>query len=212
MQVKITKKLFHDRYSYKVVIICQGAQTLRDRNFNKALTLLKSTDFSNNIKATGRLPKDIHVRHEDEADYLIRLLEQLINMTDYELRIETPWVNIYTNNLDDIDTLIKLDPDNIKYICQPPANTTLSSGKVIMSKVDYEFKVTLGKTTQSYEAFLEWADSNKNVKVSKGCIKELSSPKSWGGKYFYITGKNNLLMAKMHLGGCIAKVESVIKA
>jgi hypothetical protein len=40
----------------------------------------------------------------------------------------------------------------------------------------------------------------------------LGKSRSWGGTHFYITGDNNLLMAKMHLAGAISKVERIIKA
>lgn len=211
MQFKITKKLFQDRYQYKIVVVCVGAYLLRDRDLDNALSLLKTIDFTSTARPIF-LRKDTHIRTKADADYLISLVEKLTSMQDYDLRVESPWVSIYTNNQADVDAIILLNSTSIKYISQPPENTTLPAGSVIMPKVNYDYKVTLSKTNQSYDAFIEWAKSNKNVKINRGCIRELSSPRSWGGKYFYISGKNNLLMAKMHLGGCIAKIESVIKA
>jgi capsular polysaccharide biosynthesis protein len=54
--------------------------------------------------------------------------------------------------------------------------------------------------------------SNKKCKLTKSCIRELEKQRSWGGSHFYITGNNNLLLAKMHLGGSISKIERIIKA
>ena len=54
--------------------------------------------------------------------------------------------------------------------------------------------------------------NNKKCKLTKSCTSALLRPRSWGGQHFYITGDNNLLMAKMHLGSSIAKVERIIKA
>lgn len=165
------------------------------------------------IGSTGYLRGNkIHIKNKADAEYIIDLIGQLSSMKDYQVRVESPWVSVYTNSLVDVEAIADIDLDNIKYICKPPADTALSAGSIIMPNVDYEFKVTLGKTSQSHEAFLQWADTNQNVKVTRSCYKDLSNARSWGGKYFYITGKNNLLMAKMHLGGCIAKVETVIKA
>jgi hypothetical protein len=81
-----------------------------------------------------------------------------------------------------------------------------------MSKVNFDYKVTLGKTNQECSAFVQWAENNAKLKLTKSCKTELSKNKSWGGTFFYITGDNNLLMAKMHLGGSINKVERIIKA
>jgi len=94
----------------------------------------------------------------------------------------------------------------------PPENLTLESGVVILPKVPFDYKVTLGKTSQEHSAFITWAESNSKVKITKSCKKELSKPQSWGGTYFYITGNNNLLLAKMHLGGSINKIERISKA
>ena len=76
----------------------------------------------------------------------------------------------------------------------------------------YEFRVTMGKTVQPNIAFIEWADTNKKCKLTKSCIRDLEKQRSWGGTHFYITGDNNLLMAKMHLGGAIAKIERIVKS
>jgi hypothetical protein len=70
----------------------------------------------------------------------------------------------------------------------------------------------LGKTTQEHSAFIQWAENNAKLKLTKTCKRELARDYSWGGTYFYVTGENNLLMTKMHLGGSINKVERIIKA
>lgn len=81
-----------------------------------------------------------------------------------------------------------------------------------MPKINFDYKVTIGKTIQEHSAFIQWAEGNAKLKLTKSVKKELSKHRSWGGAYFYLTGDNNLLMAKMHLGGSINKVERIIKA
>jgi hypothetical protein len=80
-----------------------------------------------------------------------------------------------------------------------------------MPKMPFEFRVTVGKTTSNHGAFIEWAEANSKVKLTKSCKNELSKDRSWGGAYFYVTGDKNLLLAKMHLGGSIAKIERIVK-
>lgn len=132
-------------------------------------------------------------------------------MSDIDIRVESPWLSIYSNNLADINTLAKIDNTHVKYISKPPDNTILDSGTVIMPKMNYDFRITLGKTTQEHSAFIQWAESNKKLRLTKSCIRDLEKPRSWGGTHFYVTGDNNLLMAKMHLGGSISKVERIVK-
>jgi hypothetical protein len=132
-------------------------------------------------------------------------------MTDFDVRVESPWISIYGNNKKQIDKITRIDNDRVKYICVPPANVILDSNTIIMPKMNFEYRVTLGKTNQEHGAFIQWAETNKKLKLTKSCKKELSKPLSWGGTHFYITGDNNLLMTKMHLGGSISKVERIIK-
>jgi hypothetical protein len=81
-----------------------------------------------------------------------------------------------------------------------------------MTNTDFDYKVTLGKTAQENTSFIEWASANKKVKLTKSCTRDLKKTRSWGGTHFFISGDNNLLLAKMHLGGSISKVEKIIKS
>jgi hypothetical protein len=80
-----------------------------------------------------------------------------------------------------------------------------------MPKMNYDYRVTLGKTTQEYQSFIEWAETSKKIKLTKSCKKDLQRLRTWGGTHFYISGENNLLLAKMHLSGAIAKIERIVK-
>jgi hypothetical protein len=69
----------------------------------------------------------------------------------------------------------------------------------------------MGSTKQEYSTFVEWAEKHPKIKLTKSCIRDLNKNRSWGGTHFYVTGDNNLLMAKMHLGGTISKVQRIIR-
>lgn len=206
MQYKLATKLFRNKYQYKIVLVCSFAGVFRAGDMEKTIQSLQKTNknpvYRNN---------PVVARSKNDSDYAIKLATVINNLSDIDIRVENPWLSIYTNNKSDIDALANLDCDQVKYICEPPA-TGLKENTIIMPKMDYDFRVTLGKTTSSNLPFVEWALQNKKVKLPKGCILELTRNWSWGGKHFYISGDNNLLMAKMHLGGCIAKVERIAKA
>jgi hypothetical protein len=130
-------------------------------------------------------------------------------MEDYDIRVETPWVSIYTNNINDINYLIKLDEDNVKYVSSP--DSSLEVGTIVMPKMPFDYRITLGKTTKSHSEFIEWASAMNKLRLTKSCIRALERPRSWGGTHFYVKGDNVLLMAKMHLGGSISKIERIVK-
>ena len=132
-------------------------------------------------------------------------------MQDFDLRVESPWISIYTNNKDDIVLLQNINSDVVKYISLPDPASTLESGVVVMPKTPFDYRITLGKTTKSHPEFVEWATALDKLKLTKSCIRALQNPRSWGGTHFYVKGDNVLLMAKMHLGGSISKIDRIIK-
>ena len=205
--IKTTSKLFRGIYQYKIVLVCPNAHFFRNSDWQQCLHLLQKSSISPGVRQGSLSFKSI-----EDKDYALALYEVLSVLVDLNVRIENPWITVYTNNKSHLDDLTKLDKTRVKYICLPPANVSLSSDTVIMPKMNYDFQVTLGKTTQEHSAFISWAASNQKLKLTKSCIAALTRNRSWGGTHFYVTGDNNLLMSKMHLGGSISKVSRIIKA
>lgn len=207
-QYKETRSLFLGTYQYKVVLICPVASLLRGGDFDGALKALEQWQPGDrntwNWQSRIKTPADY--------DFSKSLTKELKKLKDFEIRIEQPQVNVYTNNVKDVSFLEKRYSDNIKYISKPSSKIPLEEGTVIMPKMDFDYKVTMGATRQEYGAFVSWATTNKKIKLTKSCIKDLHRNRSWGGTHFYITGDSNLLLAKMHLGSTISKVQRIVKA
>jgi len=211
IQYKTTNKLFNGQYQYKVVLIVPGASMFRSGKMNVTSKLLNEVDLSKSA-ATATFYR-ANIKNQSDLDYCFQLCKALSKLEDIHLRVESPWVAVYTNSKKDVDKLVKLDEDRVKYVSAPPVNAPLEEGTIILPKVDFEYKVTLGRNKTEISAFVDWASSNPKVKLTKSCIDHLTRPGgSWGGSYFYITGDKNLLVAKMHLGGIINKIERVLKA
>ena len=211
MQYKTTTKLFHGTYQYKIVLICAGAQAFRNGVMEDTMASLQKVDITKN-NSIGSNYRSTFIRTQEDLTYALALCKLLSKMNDYTLRVESPWISLYTNSKANVDKLVAIDEEHVKYISVPPVDTVLESGVVIMPKMDFDFKVTLGKTDAEQSAFVSWAEANAKLRVTKSCKQALLRSRSWGGTHFYVTGDNNLLMAKMHLGGSIAKVERIIKA
>lgn len=214
MLYKTTRRLFRKKYQYKLVLICAGANWFRGGDWSGALESLKKITIQDNKTGTSPYFSSWKngIKTQDDLDYAFKLQAQLKKLTDIEVRVETPWITIYTNSKADVDALAKIDKTKVKYACVPPANTPLQDNTIILPKIKHDYRITLGKTTSNHSAFISWAESNPKLKLTKACKRELSRDSSWGGTYFYVTGENNLLMTKMHLGGSINKVERIIKA
>jgi len=205
MLTKITNRLFNNKYQYKVVLVCGGASYFRDKDFDQIRQRLALFKFEEHYY------KNAGIKNQEELDWTFKLLVTLQNLTDYSIRVEQPFISIYTNTKKDVDKLINLEPSKVKYISVPPSNNTLIENTIISSKIDFDYRITLGKTTREHSAFVNWASNNTKLRLTKSCIKELHKNRSWGGTYFYITGDNNLLMARMHLGEAINRVDRIVK-
>jgi hypothetical protein len=173
---------------------------------DSTLIQLKKVDLSKPSDSWMR-----SVKTQEELEYCFALQSQLKKLKNIDIRVESPWISIYSNSKSDIDAIAKVNTDNVKYISAPNSNS-LEHGTILLPKIDFEFKVTLGKTSAEQSAFISWAESNNKVKLTKTCKRDLAKDRSWGGTYFYITGDKNLLLAKMHLAGAVNKVERIIKA
>jgi hypothetical protein len=212
MLLKTTNRLFGGKYQYKIVLVCAGAQLFRSSNFNDLVEKLKTIRLDN-VPIKGKLSSHNYgIKSQEDMDYAFQLHNKLSNCKDIDVRVEGTWISVYSNNKPDIDKISKIDTDKVKYISAPSTTGTLVKNTLIMPKINFEYRVTLGKTTREHSAFVSWADANKKLKLTKSCARELLKSRSWGGTYFYITGDNNLLMAKMHLGEAINKVDRIIKA
>jgi hypothetical protein len=214
MLYKTTKRLFKGQYQYKLVITCAGASWFRGGDMDSVLDELKKVVIKSepNGKISTHYPSwRVGIKTQEDLDYAFKLQSQLKKLKDLDVRVESPWITIYTNHKSQVDTLIKLDQSKIKYVCVPPSNVSLDENTVILPKINFDYRITMGKTTHENSAFVQWAETNSKLKLTKSCKKELTRDRSWGGSYFYVSGENNLLMTKMHLGGSINKIERIIK-
>ena len=211
MEFKTTTRLFKNRYQYKIVLICSGAYHFRSGDMSTTLENLKKVNFDYNKKISRwhHYNHHTHIKTPEDLDYALKLQHALSKMSDIDIRVESPWITIYTNNKKDTEILAKIDESNVKYISIPVGH--LEENTVLMPKMDYDYRITLGKTTQEHSAFVEWAEASNKLKLPAGAKKDLLKDRTWGGKHFYLTGDNNLLMAKMHLGSSIAKIERIVK-
>lgn len=210
MLTKTTKSLFKGTYQYKIVLVCSIASAFRSGDMESTLEQLKKTTLTG--KDTYRSAYQTQPKTQEQLDYAFQLQHQIQKLKNIEIRVESPYISVYTNSKSDVDSLIKIDKDKVKYISVPVSGSTLVKDTVIMPKIPYEFRVTLGKTTQNYSAFVDWANNTPKLKLTKSCTRDLLKDRSWGGTHFYVTGDNLLLMTKMHLGGSINKIERIVKA
>jgi hypothetical protein len=206
IKVKDTVSLFSNKYKYKIVIVCPVASWYRGNDLDNVKEQLAKLNLSTNQPW-------VKIKSQDDIDFCHALYNTIVKLSDYDLRIEHPLINFYTNNTSDIEVLSKLNPDRIKYISLPnKQNPALTNNTVLVKRLDYDYKVHIGKSRRENSKFVSWAENNDKIRLTGRAKKDLMRSASWGGSYFYVKGEKTLTMVKLFLTSEISKVESVIKA
>ena len=201
--IKDTVSLFANKYKYKIVLVCPVSGWFRGNKLDFVLEKLNE----------GVFPPWVKIKSQADIDYCFSLQQLMTTLSDYEIRVESPRINFYTNNAADIEKLAALDADRVKFICLPnKASPNLVEDSVIVKTLDYGFRVHLGSSKSSYINFVKWCDGNEKVRLPKRAKQDLSKNFSWGGGYFYVKDEKTLTIVRLFLNNVITKVETVIKA
>ena len=205
IQTKQTTKLFNKKYKYKIVLVCKSAGWFRGCNF----------EYVDEKLINQPIEKDPWVTKltQDEIYYTTKLCNTLKKLSGYEIRVENPFISVYTNNDIDVEKIAKIDSDRVKYVSLPNAGTetVLDNHKVIVKNLDFDYKVTMGRTRQNFSEFVAWCEDKDKIRMPKRAKRDLSKSACWGGSHFYVKDDKMLTMVKMFVGGFIHTVESVVK-
>jgi hypothetical protein len=206
IQTKQTTKLFNNKYKYKIVLVSKAAGWFRGCNFERVTEGLLLQTSPDADKWLIRLTPD-------EQLYTSWLKEALEKLSNYEVRVENPFISFYTNTKEDIEKLAKLDSDRVKYVCLPTTGTEniLDQGTIIVKNLDFAYKVTMGRTRQNFNEFVAWSEDKDKIRMPKRAKRDLCKSACWGGSHFYVKDEKTLIMVKMFVGGFIHSVEPVIK-
>jgi len=206
IQTKQTVKLFNRKYKYKIVLLSKAASWFRGGNLEYAKEKLQLQESASKPQWATRLTKD-------DRDYALLLANIMSQLTDYTLRVESPYLNFYTNKDTDLEKLAKVNPNYVKYVSVPTpgSESNLEDKKIIVKNLDYGYRVTMGRTRQNYNNFLQWCTGKDKVKLTKRASSQLAKEHSWGGYYFYVKDDKSLTMVKMFLSSNIQNVERCVK-
>jgi len=162
IQTKQTTKLFNGKYKYKIVLVTKTASWFRGADLEHVKTMTAVQDMSTHAHWARTITTT-------EIEYAVKLTSAMQKMTDFIIRIESPYINFYTNNKADIEKLAKVNVDSVKYVSVPTpgSEANLEDKKIIVKNLDYDYRVTMGRTRQNYNNFLQWCSGKDKVKLSK---------------------------------------------
>lgn len=202
--VKYSTKLFQKKYKYKVVFTSGVAGWFRGSDAIKILDLYENGQ------------QHYYSRHATTAEksHAKKLAEILKSIENWQVRVETPFVSIYLNSLEDVEIIVKNCKNRVKYveIPDPASENKLTEGTVIVKNLDFGFRVTVGSSRQCHANFVQWCDNNPKIRLPKRAKRDLAKDGNPGGGFFYVKDDKTLTMVKMFLGRTITKVETVVRA
>jgi hypothetical protein len=188
IKYKASRKLFFNRYLYKLRVMVPGSGSLKYIN--------NESDFDNFERKydyhTGRRHPLIIDRRQ--LKYYHRIRKD--NSETMEFRCESPTLSIYGNNLDDLLAIAKQDKKNLLEIHGPNNDEELeliSQGNIIVRRIEgYTKKVMIreGAVTDP-ELALRILDYLRDlephtVKLTRSLVRNLTHDRYWfSGGYFY---------------------------
>ena len=95
MLTKTTKSLFKGTYQYKIVLVCSIASAFRSGDMESTLDQLKKTTFTS--KDLYRSLYQPQPKTQEQLDYAFKLQHQIKKLKNIEVRVESPYISVYTN-------------------------------------------------------------------------------------------------------------------
>ncbi len=200
--VKYSSKLFRGKYKYKIVFTSGVAGWFRSNNADSILDHYENNDYYYSRKAS---PND--------KTHAKKLGELLKTIDSWAVRVETPFVSLYLDTENDLEKVVQSCKNRVKYveIPDPKSQNLLAEGTVLVKKLDYKFKVSLGASNQNHSNFVQWCENNPKIRMPKRAKRDLNKDNNSGGGFFYVKDEKVLTMVKMFLGRTITKVETVVQ-
>ena len=200
VNIKYSNKLFHNKYKYKIVLRTGVASWFRGGKLN---FVLKSLSNKHHFPVYS---KEEHIFAQTVYDTVV-VMEGLLT------RVESPFLSFYTNNESDLKLIAAINHERIKYISMPdPETSEIAVGSILVKKLDFGFKITMGSARQNLSSFVQWSKDNPKVRLPKRAAHDLSKDYSHGGSHFYVKDEKSLILVKMFLGSYITKIETVIRS
>lgn len=225
MQQAETTKLHYNKYLYKLETRLYIAHILRTemqhgKNFQYArreLNAFKSRVFpgQTTFQVNARFGHSHISIDTNEILDVERIITNLMHETDYTVRIEQSFLNIYSNNENLIDKLAntlsadyikvwKPNPDMIEYL-QNNKNVI-----IVNKETEFEYKITFGGKSVNPE-MANWIVKNPNLCKCGPKLLEKIRNKNWiKGQYVYIKNDKALTLFELLAGGNISRIDKLI--
>ena len=210
MLVKQTTKKFYNKWLYKVTLRVPGAGVFRSYSLE---TILDEIDH----ESKSRL--HYFQKARDNANYLSKVIDFLLpwESTEWTKRIESDYMDLYTNNEKFYNELIRLFSNEIKHAFEPDPEylDVLEGNRVILVKKypkdDFQYRVYLLphnlKGLEDKKLYVEWLRNNSSISVTDSVIYWFTVTSwNWDRRYILVKDSATLTMLKLRGPDVMGKV------
>lgn len=183
-----TKKLYYNKYLYKIVVRNQDAYRM---------------GFASRYSG-------LRLRMNDHLENLMNMIEQ----DDCRTRGEGSHVSVFTNNKRLIDEIQATFTDTVEEIWQPDPEKirVLQQPNVILVKENAKHPIRVMMNDHRISSdFGKWIDANPD-KVTIGDSAYRAVKRGWmtGGLYFYLRDEKILSLVNLMISGNIRRVDRLV--
>lgn len=195
-------KKYFNKFYYKLVIYAPGCKSIRSPDINKDIEFRKQWMREYNVGSWYAKKFGDHMSHLD-VGFLYSLQDLLYEYPDIKIRIDEPYMSIYTMDETMIQSVAQsIDPDfrnNIKTLSGPPSDLYKDAlrNNVILVKKEPKFKYRVFFKEKQFELntrqqILNYLLELGNiVKLTDHTKSSLQKGHNWiWGCYFYTNDKN----------------------
>ena len=211
-RLKKTKKLFYDKYLYKICVFTPLSTHFRGKDIEATQCSLRAIlDEMEYRGETERITgsrwnsKKITIQNV-RRDLALSIMAQ--GLEDFHFRVEGGTLSFYTNDETALDTAIALYDGmwDIREICKPENDKIkeflLSNPKqIIRPEYSHKYKVTINGLDDP-ESFKDWAAKLPKLKVMPKNNYRI-------GGYFYVADQKTLSLCRIFLGDKIRRVDEL---
>jgi len=209
-----TKKLFYNKFLYKISTYNKLAFFFRNKNFPNVRKILDELSPKYKKKdpiVLRRWLRNEIIAHEQFVDAQI-LFQELKDHDDIQVRVEGPILTVYSNDKKLIDSLCK-KLNNVYELHEPSSLNLkeLTEGYILMKSPIYKkfkYRVTMGP--KANPEFTKWLENNQDkVKYGKTFFSTMQTNGYTNGLYFYVKDDKCLMLVNLMLGNLIRRTDRI---
>lgn len=209
---KTTKKLFYDKFVYKISVITKLASNFRGGDIDA--TQYSISHLVQEMEYRGETERLMGHRWNASTVSIQEIRRDLATahliagLKDYFVRVEGDILSLYTNDESVIDTVSELYEDrySIREVWRPENDKIkefllANPKKIIRPEYSHKYKVTVN-SIPDVTAFKDWAEKLPKLKVMPKNNYVI-------GGYFYVADEKTLSLCRLFLGDRIRRVDEL---